>query len=115
MKLPHFEQAVVPQAKITGYLLSTSHPDGRSKANFFSRFGFTVAAWEVLAEALRRHAADHEVTKIDPSPFGTRYVIEGIISAPDGRQPLIRVVWFIETGEEIPRLATAYPLQRRSS
>lgn len=39
-------------------------------------FGFSIEAWEVLAEALRRHAAEHKVTKIETSPFGTRYVIE---------------------------------------
>jgi hypothetical protein len=49
----------------------------------------------------------------EASPFGTRYVIEGIISTPDGRAPFIRAVWFIETGEQIPRFVTAYPLQRR--
>lgn len=27
--------------------------------------------------ALLRHASDHEVTKIEDSPFGTRYVVEG--------------------------------------
>ncbi len=112
MRLPHYQEAIVPEGKITGYLLSLSHPDGRSKARFFFRFGFTPEAWEVLAEALRRHAAGHPVAGIEASPFGTRYVIEGIISAPDGREPLIRVVWFVETGEQIPRFVTAYPLSR---
>jgi hypothetical protein len=32
--------------------------------------------------------------------------------ALDGRNPLVRAVWFIETGEAIPRLVTAYPLER---
>jgi hypothetical protein len=50
---------------------------------------------------------------VEATPFGTRYVIEGIISTPDGRVPLIRAVWFIETGEQIARFVAAYPLQRR--
>ncbi|MDB9515317.1 hypothetical protein PN499_29375 [Kamptonema animale CS-326] len=60
MKLPHYERAVVPQKKITEYLLSLTHRDGKSKANFFLRFGFSVYDWEVMAIALLRHAADHE-------------------------------------------------------
>ncbi|MBI1928016.1 hypothetical protein HYR99_27710 [Candidatus Poribacteria bacterium] len=112
MKLPNYEHAVVPKAKITEYLLSPTHRDGHSKAELFMRFGFSASAWEELATALLRHAADHEVSKIEGSPFGVRYVVEGILYAPDGRTPAIRSVWFIETGEHIPRFVTAYPLER---
>jgi hypothetical protein len=112
MKLPNAERASIPSQKIIGYLLSFSHRDGRSKAAFFSRFGFAADAWQRLARALRQHAVDHEVSKVEDSPFGTRYVIEGTIVTPDRRNPIIRSVWFIETGEEIPRFVTAYPLAR---
>jgi hypothetical protein len=110
VKLPNHDQAVVPREKIVNYLLSLVHRDGRSKALFFSGFGFSVDAWQTLADALLRHAADHEVAKIEPSSFGIRYIVEGELHAPDGRTPLVRVVWFIGTDEELPRLATAYPL-----
>ena len=112
MKLPHYEMAVVPRAKVTDYLLSPSHPDGRGKARFSRSFGFSVESWEIFAEALLCHAADHEVARAETSPFGTRYVVEGIISTPDSRAPLIPAVWFVEAREQIPRFATAYPLQR---
>ncbi len=110
MKLPNYERAIVPQKKITEYLLSLTHRDGKSKAKFFLRFGFSVDTWEIRATALLRHAADHELAKIEESPFGTRYVVEGEILAADGRKPFVRSVWFIETGGEIPRLISAYPL-----
>jgi len=113
VKLPNYGKAIVPREKITGYLLSSSHPDGRSKARFFTGFGFSVESWQTLAEALLRHAADDKVAKVETSLFGARYVIDGTISTPDGRAALIRSVWFIETGESIPRFATAYPLRRR--
>ena len=35
MKLPNREEAIVPEAKITLYLLNTQHPKGRGKAKFF--------------------------------------------------------------------------------
>lgn len=101
---------MVAREKITHYLLSLAHEEGRSKANFFLRFGFTADMWETFALALRRHAATHEVARILDSPYGTRYVIEGMLEAPDGRTPEVRSVWFIEFGTSIPRLVTAYPL-----
>jgi hypothetical protein len=110
MKLPNHLQAIVPERKVTEYLLSFTHPDGKAKAQFFVALGFVLDDWEVLAHALQAHAAVHEVAKVEQSPFGTRFVIEGQLTAPDGRRPQVRSVWFIDTGATIPRLVTAYPL-----
>ncbi len=51
-----------------------------------------------------------EIAREELSPFGIRYVIEGPLNSPDGRSPLVRTVWFIESSEDMPRLITAYPL-----
>jgi hypothetical protein len=110
MKLPNADKAVVPSDKITGYLLSLTHPDGREKAAFFMAFGFMPEKPEQLENALLQQAALQEVVKSVSNLFGVRYVIEGQIETPDGRSPLIRSVWFIEIGDENPRLVTAYPL-----
>jgi hypothetical protein len=110
MKLPNASAAVVPREKITGYLLSTTHRDGRHKAAFFLSFGFTARAWQILAAALATHAADHPVTKSEETPFGTRYVVEGTMQTPGGRTPSLRSVWFLEDNEGSPRFVTAYPL-----
>ena len=103
---------MVPRRKITDYLLSPTHRVGRHKAVFFRQFGFAAANWELLAAALRKHAAIHQVAKTEESPFGTRYVIDGIMATPDGRTANVRSVWFIETGEDTPRFVTAHPLPR---
>jgi hypothetical protein len=110
VKLPNWDRAIVPESKIRDYLLSSAHRDGRFKAMFFIRFGFTQDDWVILADALLQHAREHDVAKDESSPFGMRYVIEGPLRSPDGRSPLVRTVWFIETGEDVPRFITAYPL-----
>ena len=110
MKLPNAERAVVPGRKITHYLLSTTHRDGQHKAAFFRSVGFRLEAWELLATALLHHAKTHEVNETVPTPFGRNYTVEGLLPAPDGRAPNVRVVWFIANGEETATLATAYPL-----
>ncbi len=112
MKLPNREHAIVPREKVVDYLLSMTHRDGRYKAAFFKGFGFTADQWQDLADALVSHADDHEVAKAEDSPFGTRYVVDGIMVMADGRDALLRTVWFIDTDSEIPRFATAYPLRK---
>ena len=110
MKLPNHDQALIPRAKILDYLLSAAHQVGRHKAAFFTQFGFTTDDWSALALALMQHAAEHNTAFANESPFGTRYTVEGELDTPDGRRPVIRTVWFIETGEETPRFVTAYPV-----
>ena len=67
----------------------------------------------MLADALRHHAAEHEVAREEPSPFGTRHVIEGIMVTPSGRTPRVRSVWFIDEEDGVRRLVTAYPIHPR--
>jgi hypothetical protein len=114
MKLPNRHEAIVSEEKITGYLLSDSQHQGRHKAAFFRHFGFSVDDWQVLAEALRAHVMEHEVARTSDSPHGIRYTVEGELTTPQGRRPLVRTVWIVDHGTEIPRLVSAYPLARRS-
>ena len=111
MKLPNAHLAVVEEKKIVEYLLNDSHRFGASKARFFVAFGFTVAAWRVLAEALREHARVGEVASTTETGFGPRHEVDGPLTAPDGRRPRVRTVWQIDVGEVAPRLITAYPLE----
>ncbi len=113
MQLPSATEAKVPEAKIVLYLLNPNHRDGKSKANFFFVRGFSTVQWEELADALRRHALEHEVSRQINSPLGVRFVIEGLMSMPDETVAVIRSVWFIECGERIPRFVTAYPLRQK--
>ena len=107
-KLPRPEQAYVNREKVVGYLLDA--PKGGGKAAFFQRFGFTAAAWETLAEALRRHGSVHPVVSIVESPWGIRYSVDGPLDTPTGRNPLVRTVWIVERGKDVPRLITAHPI-----
>ncbi|MCS7066696.1 MAG: hypothetical protein NZL85_10565 [Fimbriimonadales bacterium] len=96
------------------YLLSTAHPYGRYKAQVFLRYGFSPDQWEILAAALLEHAQKHDVARIESTPFGTRYCVDGNLATPSGRELRLRVVWFIETGSQRPRLVTAYPIRKHS-
>lgn len=113
MKLPNWENAIVPREKVVDYLMNFSHEEGNPKAVFFMRFGFSSAEWEVLAEALIRHAGEHDVDKSVTSKFGVRYSVVGELDTPDGRRPVVNVIWSVDVNGARPRLITAYPGRRR--
>jgi len=100
---------VVEEAKINDYLLSEERSGGKS--GFFFAFGFAHARWEVLRNALLRHAAAHEVASVSETTHGVKYTIEGELQTPDGRSPRVRAVWIIDVGKDAPRLVTTYPLE----
>lgn len=71
--------------------------------------------WGKLADALRLHAEQHEVVETQDVLEGTKYVIEGELETPNrttsDRLPRLRSIWMIDTGNNIPRFVTAYPLR----
>ena len=112
MKLPNAERGHVEREKVVAYLLNREHPDGRSKALFFERFGFRATRWRQLAVALRNQAIQSPVSKKEETLYGTRYVVDGPIQTPTGDEPHVRTVWIVEQGRGAsrPRLVTAYPI-----
>lgn len=112
MKLPNAEHAIVSEAKISDYLLSLTHPRGRKKAVFFRRHGFTQ---ETLSVALLDHATACDIARMEKTPFGMKYIVEGPLNAPDGEVLSVRSVWITLRGEDKARLVTAYPLKGGAS
>lgn len=108
--LPNSGCALVEVKKVVDYLLNADHPDGRSKAKFFTARGFSVGNVAVMQAALRTQGQENLVTKITSHPWGARYQVDCHCPTPDGVNPCIRTVWEVETPEACPRLITAHPL-----
>jgi hypothetical protein len=107
--LPNAENSFIDASKLTEYLLSSSHPVGKAKAEFFTAFGFCVEAADQMKVALLQHGRTRPVIEQTESQHGVKYVIECGIETPDARNPCIRSVWIVEAGQTSPRLVTAYP------
>jgi len=101
--------ARVGPGKITDYLLSLSHPQGKGKANFFMKFGFTPGQAAQLQASMLKHARTQPVVQVKQSDHGLKYVLECGCESPDGRNPCIRLVWIVEEAASSPRLVTAHP------
>ena len=110
MKLPHAENAYVPEAKIVQYLLNLEHKSGgMDKAVYFMSFGFTLEDWQLLAKALLDHAEAYDIVNMIEKSEGVSYALEGELMTPDGRNPRVRTVWAIDNESTSPRFITAYP------
>jgi len=114
MKLPNADRAIVPPAKIVNYLLSPTHRAGKSKAAFFSSFGFSANDWPTMTAALRRHATENAVSMTEETEFGLRYFVDGPMRAPDETLLNVRSVWYIDAEERVPRFVTAHPLRKET-
>lgn len=111
MKVPHWQSSHIDEGKLANYLLAFSHPVGSTKARFFEGIGFKIGDPDALRLALLLHLKENDVSSTTDTAFGTKYIVDGPLLAPNGDLPIVRAVWFIESGEQAPRLVTAYPLK----
>lgn len=109
MKLPNADLAVIPDQKVTNYLLDEYHPQNKGKAKFYKMVGYTTNNPQILIKTLKTLAQNGDVTGIEPTPRGTKYVVEGSINAPNERTYQLTSVWMIQDTQNEPRLVTAYP------
>jgi hypothetical protein len=106
--LPNAAAAKAEEIKVRGYLLDTGHPQNGGKAAFFRAFGFDVADWAAMRDALLRHPAANQVTATKASPHVIKYEVRCSIGTPDGRNPCVTTVLIVEGGRP-PRLVTTHP------
>ncbi len=108
--LPYAERAVIEDLKISNYLLNLSHPIGRTKAQFFNKFGFSAQNKLEFAEFLKLQARTGVAFLTETTPYGSKYVVDGSVFTPTGKAITLRSVWMLKN--EIPYLVTAYPIKK---
>jgi hypothetical protein len=114
MPIPNSATAVVERRKIVDYLLNSAHPDNGGNAAFFASLGFSINQPQIFADALRMVALQTAALNMIESAHGRKCVADGRIDMPSGRCPMIRTIWIIDHGGNVPRLVTAYPYGERS-
>ena len=93
------------------YLLSPTHPVGRSKAKYFRSKRFNDESVETLKKALLMVAASGQVEEVVSTAYGVKYVVDGTLTSPTLSILRIRTIWVMEEGIQIPRFVTAYPIE----
>lgn len=109
MPIPNADAAYVPPEKLSDYLLNEQHPVGGSKARWFRSLGYNPADAAVLEQDLLAQVQASENYSEKTTAFGTKYVVSGRISTPNGVDANVTTVWIVEASDNRPRLVTAYP------
>ena len=112
-RLPNAEQAIIEAGKLQDYILSPMHPVGRLKAAFFQKLGYSTENWEIFEQQLRELVLSENVSKIENTHYGQKFIVGGQLGSPIGKKVQVITVWIILKGENVPKFVTAYPGELR--
>ena len=103
-------KAIIDPRKIRDYVLNMSSPEGRHKVRaIWAATGLTQLYYNNLIEQIKQGIVESEAEPIEPIPYGERFRVVTTISGPKGTLR-VGTGWICRTGEDVPRLATLYPL-----
>ena len=89
MKVP--QNAIIPQANLTQYLLIFKPRNDKSK--FLAQAGFTLENWPALEVAIQDLIMTAEAFKDEEDEYGTFYRVEGEIIGTNNRKLSIITIW----------------------
>ncbi len=102
--------ARIDDRKVRDYLLSPTHPIGRSKATWFRSLGYTQDDWKRLRDDLLATSAQGLAVVCAPDAHGQKFEVRATLTGPSGRTRQITAVWMVRHDEDHPRFITAYPV-----
>jgi len=109
-QLPNAGRAELDLRKLEEYCLNRLHPRGRHKARVFQEalgIGRSQAVW--LKAQLLAALTEAEATALETDDYGRRWRVD-IRLTRQNRQAVIRSLWLMRTGEEVPRFITCWVL-----
>jgi hypothetical protein len=109
-RLPHGDEAILNIRKIEDYCLSPSHPRGRHKARIFREtldLQRSDAAW--LRDALLEAARSSKASQVAADTWGTHWRLDATVRR-HGKSAVVRTLWIVRTGENVPRFVTCWVL-----
>ncbi len=109
MKVPNYHNALIPTDKIEGYILSKTHPIGKTKALFFEQVGYTISNRDFFIEDIYSILKENYVARKIETEYGIKYIVKGNVGERFGKPVAVTTIWLIEEGSSIPRFITAYP------
>lgn len=107
MRIP--EDLIIPDSKITHYLLVQKARNDKSK--FLAQAGFTQANSGALKAAIQAQAIAREAIEDRSNEYGTFYQVEGNLVGPNGVKLSVVTVWLQRRIDDKFQFVTLKPLK----
>ncbi|MGK7891933.1 MAG: DUF6883 domain-containing protein [Leptolyngbyaceae cyanobacterium] len=85
--------AVIPEAKLTQYLLIPLPKDDKSQ--FLAKAGYTLENWQKLEQDLRTQVLSQSATLIEETRYGQKYCIRARLRGPNGTELKTKTIWMV--------------------
>ena len=109
-RVPNAERAILDISKIADYCLSTVHVRGRHKARVFrGALGLNRDDAEWLRAALLAGLERDEAVEFASDDLGDRWRVDMPVTR-HGKSVVVRIVWIVRSGEQMPRFVTCWVL-----
>jgi len=108
--LPNAPSAILNLRKLEEYCLNPLHPRGRHKARVFREapgIGRSHAGW--LRREILTVLTEAEAAELDLDNYGRRWRMDVTVTR-QSRRAVVRTLWLMRPGENVPRLVTCWVL-----
>lgn len=113
-KLPNYKNAVIPDEKISGYILNKSHVKGKDKAVAFEKaLGYNIYNKDLLIAEIYKGLNSNIAVKREKTKYGQPFSVTMKVKGVNGKEAYIKTGWIIDTGKNDPRLVSAMVKERK--
>lgn len=105
------QDAAIPEAKLTQYLLIPLPKDDKSK--FLAKAGYTLDNWQKLEENLRTQVLSQPAELIETNKYGQKYCIRTTLIGGNGVELNVKTIWMVTPS--VTRFVTLVPDKGASS
>ena len=107
MKLPKYENSVIPRAKFTEYALNPAKDPNKAKA-FEMALGYTIRNADHLIEQIRSNLPLYQAIEKGDRGYGMTYEVIMDITGPNGKTAKVLTAWIDDRSKGEMRLTTVH-------
>lgn len=107
IKLPRYDEAVIPKAKFTQYALNPEKDPDKARA-FKSALGYDLDNADDLIEQINAKLPDYEAVEKGDRGWGKRYEVIMDIEGPNGKTAKVLTAWIDDKNTGEMRLTSVY-------
>lgn len=110
MRLPNFQNALIPLEKLEDYVLNDKHPTGKHKARVFRTYlSIERRHADVLAELIRHNLPNAPAERREITDYGDLWTTWHEIIGLNARSVVVTVAWmFKKNALDTPVLISCY-------